>query len=1740
MVSIRNNSFYKKVIIPDTGVAKLLGHFKDFPTYETTSLTLEGGPDVNRYVLSGSIPETPKLKQGVLNKAKLVTYTTASDLSESAQLPQASLYKIKQGVSMGEGKASMTANGDKLFVMSSMVATDNMYMEESFDGAEKTLGSEGISESSNGGVMMREKPYGLGATLATLTYVGGTYSIFHASSDEQESGSGAFLRFYFGMQSDGITKGDVNSRVIFLKPINRNKLSGRWTTKHDHRTGLNVYTVFRPEWKWNQIKSVISFLENTPVSENADATTPATKSNTIFQTLRSSPSIQTALSENLDGEPWAFSTLELSQENADVGGQSLKLGHFWNLTAGTKASQDTFGSPNSINPQFACASGDILPFPVPLDQAFSSQGQVIQNLAGGSTIASPEVNVKFNITELGNSLRWSGVGGTLFKFDKYANNPSTSSTAPEWDQWTTWGSSAGEGSSTNTYTTYLRSFSVTFGNYPVVAGESLDSYLKRGMEGFYWGNDLSLDDNNYTGVAANPWNPATTYKAKGVVPIVGGFTVQRFMDSDDDDSPRVVTASPLLTRYSPYGYKGAASERAMMVRLVSGTGHTLLNADANIMAQGASSKSEDGTIASGRLTAQTSINEPSVALTMDQFVNAKVVFNMNGTNSRTNCDLARVYFTDGVYSENEDTNVTSEPPSMNMYFPLSPRTISSAPTAPEGTITDWSWPSIPEFWPRYMTVWLQNYSFFDGVSGAAGGVDGRWGYHDASDTTFGAVMFNEYPVASGARIATAYVDSISLKNFTPEVNNHSAVANTFSKPLAIRSEGISAYTQEDALLENPVNGVIEALPRYVKGWASMCDTGGEKVEKYYEPTYVTIGMDAITEATHTYDATSAGAISTGDLLWNGFSTPAFSGLENVNKYTTKTWVSSVAGSLSSSLPAGYRTTNLMGYQMFGNKYAAPMSGAADGSTTGSVAAASAFVLPSYWASGNWTAGDRDGTGTYGTPYTLYLASGNSGIATRSFNAFTSKGTMSTRLTYGTDNQLDTGAGNPRNWVKRENVLASSKITAIPEFDIDSPNYELNNRSIRVQNPEVFRESTVGETNYVIYVAGAQLTDAQITGSEQVISQAGTFGDEGILVTCSITGANNQATMSSSAIYEGMTVTDIVTTSLNSIIEGGCHVLSIAAGTEGAATAVTLSEDTKGAGVSSTVLRFGGRVCRSPYLTQANSPQNEIITFTQDVRDIVTSENLPYLYASPVKQWLNMEIYPGSGNALENKAYLSGSAGSNITYDSILSLGEVPSATTLSGSTFNEFDYGYSTTTGLAIGKNGVYRKPWILDTAEVAETSLDLLTDFGFGAYDPADDTGGEVDVQTLSVGYQTEFDFTVALKSIKDPEEPILFTLQLHRPTNRQSATLTGNDSGNSQFFKPYYLFEYTDKVPLITDFTVKPAFDGVSKDVNLYELGTDNLNAVVYNWDEEGDDIWYKYIIRRDNQSITNKYSRCMFHAPLNEPDTITSPGTASTYKAYSYDGYLINSATSADLTNNPSSPVKATVEGLAGYAPLFDGANNFISIPHAQFSAPNGTTEYSIVVHAIPASGMTGKNVLISKGTEAAGIVIYASGSTTYNQKIYATIDSATALLTGTSTVVCDGETPLNVIFTFKQTTQGRPNMELYVNGRLESYGVNNTLVTSTVKLNIGSSSAGADSWDGTLEEVLIYDQQLSVVERGTSYLHSTVMEEEYEGGVSTANLATKNARLFAFDYTNIRGTSSDKVAMSNETSWEVTPL
>ena len=566
----------------------------------------------------------------------------------------------------------------------------------------------------------------------------------------------------------------------------------------------------------------------------------------------------------------------------------------------------------------------------------------------------------------------AAAGGQHFKFDKYANNTSALDNSPAY---TSWGAVAPgtTGTSTNTYTTMLRSFTVTYGNYPVVGGESLDAYLKRGMEGFYWGNDMTIDASNYTGVAANPHDPATTYKKKGVLPVVGGFTVMRYMDANDSDSPRRVVATPLLTRPSAYGYTANVSERAMLTRFVSGAGATLTDADANIMMFGASTKTDAASNAANRIVDDYSGDgvavEPSIALSMDQFVNAKVVFNMNGTNSKTNCDLARVYFTDGVYSEAEDSNITTEPPSMQMYFPLGMKTLSSetGSSATEGSVTDWGWTSVPEYWPRYMTVWLQNYSYFDGVSGSAN-IDTRWGRFNTGEPTFGAVIRNEFPVASGARLATAYVDSITLKNFTPEVTNHSANASSFTKPMNIRTEGIPMYLTSGAALEN-----TGGLPQFVRGWASNTDNAGEKVSRAFVPTYLTIGMDNLEDALYTVDVSSAGAVSEGALLWNGFSTPAFSGLENVNNYTAKTWVMGVSGSLTSGTPTGYRSANMLGNQMAGNKYANPTGTAA--------VAAQKFALPSRLTSGNIDATEDIAGGTYADPYTLYFASGNNGIDT---------------------------------------------------------------------------------------------------------------------------------------------------------------------------------------------------------------------------------------------------------------------------------------------------------------------------------------------------------------------------------------------------------------------------------------------------------------------------------------------------------------------------------------------------------------------------------------------------------------------------------------------------------------------------------------------------------------------------------------------------------------------------------------
>ena len=82
-----------------------------------------------------------------------------------------------------------------------------------------------------------------------------------------------------------------------------------------------------------------------------------------------------------------------------------------------------------------------------------------------------------------------------------------------------------------------------------------------------------------------------------------------------------------------------------------------------------------------------------------------------------------------------------------------------------------------------------------------------------------------------------------------------------------------------------------------------------------------------------------------------------------------------------------------------------------------------------------------------------------------------------------------------------------------------------------------------------------------------------------------------------------------------------------------------------------------------------------------------------------------------------------------------------------------------------------------------------------------------------------------------------------------------------------PTIYWQYLDMPPVLSNLTVKPTYDLLSKETNLYELDDANLNSVTFNWDEtDAGDIWYRYLIT-DTASIEDKYHNATSWTPLNE---------------------------------------------------------------------------------------------------------------------------------------------------------------------------------------------------------------------------------------------------------------------------------
>ena len=128
---------------------------------------------------------------------------------------------------------------------------------------------------------------------------------------------------------------------------------------------------------------------------------------------------------------------------------------------------------------------------------------------------------------------------------------------------------------------------------------------------------------------------------------------------------------------------------------------------------------------------------------------------------------------------------------------------------------------------------------------------------------------------------------------------------------------------------------------------------------------------------------------------------------------------------------------------------------------------------------------------------------------------------------------------------------------------------------------------------------------------------------------------------------------------------------------------------------------------------------------------------------------------------------------------------------------------------------------------------------------------------------------------------------------------------------------------------------------------------------------------------------------------------------------------------------------------------------------------------------------------------------------------------------------------MVVTYQSGSQAGPAMQLFIDGVREDYIQD---VTGSMALNpniyIGSEGATTPAvgtiFNGKIEEIILYEKCYYIPEDGGKYILNTADLLDQ----TASKKLTHNARLFVYDYHNIRGDSKDKVAQSHEANWGTT--
>ena len=204
------------------------------------------------------------------------------------------------------------------------------------------------------------------------------------------------------------------------------------------------------------------------------------------------------------------------------------------------------------------------------------------------------------------------------------------------------------------------------------------------------------------------------------------------------------------------------------------------------------------------------------------------------------------------------------------------------------------------------------------------------------------------------------------------------------------------------------------------------------------------------------------------------------------------------------------------------------------------------------------------------------------------------------------------------------------------------------------------------------------------------------------------------------------------------------------------------------------------------------------------------------------------------------------------------------------------------------------------------------------------------------------------------------------------------------------------------------------------------------------------------------------------LNAADKNSYPGSGTTWTDMSGNG---NNGT---LTNSP------TFSSANGGSIVFDGVDDYVSIPNTVSIRPPNTSSWNFWVYPTSLSGY--RCIFGNFGTTQAYIAFHLSIST-INLRIEAADNNGYPGTGGWVDSTTNITVPLNT-YTNVSITYNGSNFSCYKNGSFsDSVAYIGGLGTNTQAFNIGAFWAG--SWNGNIASAQIYNKVLSASEIAQNY-------------------------------------------------------